>query len=1648
MNTKSNKDLRKTLLSMFLFLLTGTTVFSQTTLQPVTVTTMLTPAYSLYLSDYVAEGSNKCMVTMVFNDFNEPSWDVYLKMRIEGSNVKLQTRPDYRPNTPVTLYPGVATSLSGSDLYNYFNLENLTFEGLSKSHFEQNGRLPEGFYTFYFEVYDYKTGKRISNLSQFSANIQLSDPPMVITPVKAQVIQPIDPQFISIQWQLQNADPLTTRYKLHMYEVVDTSSHPVTAIANNQVYKIYESEETEQTFINYSIAEPLLEKGKTYAFYIQAINTDGRDICKNNGFSEVCYFHYGYPEGGKIILYKPPNNGALSLRGDKFFLWGPPDKLVAGQVYNFYVRVVKINAGQTPEDAMSNTPLHEETTGGIVTKTTWSTILNNVYFKSGETFAWQVKAFSGDQEIAKSEVGIFDGPPCLEGFKAGNHYVEVTKTSKCDLDNYVISGEGIVRFSNTGTTQKVSFDDITIQRVGSEIFMTKGICKGKCVVPSYTLNPEEAVNGTATFYTDSVFLNTNDMLVTGHVEWDFPHPVNATDKPTLKSKKVSMYFNDYRLVGKVPMEATTFELLDPAGVIVEFDAGDSYFLIRNSFDYAMNLNGRIILPPNVNGTNDAPVTLPFINKTQFRYIQQSNIEASNGIKLVPNTNIDMYPISYTADFSEEESPSNLSSDPAWKGIYFNTFSVVYKKAIDYYHQMALLADITHTISLNTNPTYKSWVTAGGLQFYMEKSFGSTNNGYYNTFPSKLEEIKLDIANSSVRNSHISGSIKIPFISETQNFAYTIPINSFGIREGYLDASLDGLEFIYNPDGGEQKLEIKINRAIFSSKERIEMNINIFWPFLDIEMKGLAGFTIWGNYDIGFVKSGGATSLAQQMRSNLNGYDITVDYIGAGRQDNLYAIGTSANIVMGEDISGADCAPSVNMYSIDENSVLGSSYTVYSSTLYENPDGTYYGEAQMGDKSLPEHNENEESGWDIFEQNISGLENGTDVLSQNLNSVLASLIEEDIEEPDNDNLFVQPHADTISVLPEDVFMHLTEDQIAELDYRTLNMIRGFTQPINDKIAYLTGDFVNTIDGFKNNVNQTIEIKIDQLLNELAVSAANSFDNETMQKVIQDVCGVVRDELKQTLTSRIDTFVKQEITDPLQYGLVDVFNQALATELSELSQDIIEEGFSDFSFSFETTINNVADNVIGQFDEGSLEKKLKAKGNALIKTLDPEAILAEVIAGIKAEAGDIALALAGDIASGVIDDVLDDFEVPDVVGQLAQNVELDFSNLGEKLKNGDISGIIKFDPTYIVVRTSIADFEGYVKFTDDDPLWGDSWQAGLTAKVKVKPNFTVWAEYINGNKDIEGENCKYWFLEIGVGDLGIPLGGIPLSLDAVSGKVYHHMKRETVSNDSPYIPDPNTKYGAGLKMDFMDTPLLGAIVLFDVAAEVTILDDGFVMEMLADAQIGNLIVDGKVKKSSAFGDGYLYFNSAEKHFLGNFSVETDLEPQVCSAGQLDVDIAKGKWYVNLGTRENPIYFDAFCTGDPIFFAWFNINNSGIDVGLQTGIRAYMESPWIGFSGARFKPWARVDFTFGASIILIWDPQFGIPEAKVWVDFYAGIGVKYETLIKSGNKTIASVNLGGELGFATIPETRLFGKIYGRVQIWEFNVGFDMNVDKKLG
>jgi hypothetical protein len=278
------------LLSLFLFSLKAD---AQTF--PVQLNAQLVPPLSGYVTDYASPGNENFRLIFLFTDFSRPSYDLKLKIKIQGQGITIQS-PSWFFSGPVSLEPGVPKMLSGYDLSDLLNENNLEFSGITRAQYDVAKVLPEGFYTITVTAYDFLNPLpiQVSNEGIAQAWMVLNDPPYLNLPFCGNEVTPQDPQQITFSWTAMNlaapSSALGSEYTFELWEIFPANQSPGNIIASTPPLYSYT---TQQTLVNYGITEPPLVVGRQYVWRVHAHDLENRELFRNNGYSSLCTFTYG-----------------------------------------------------------------------------------------------------------------------------------------------------------------------------------------------------------------------------------------------------------------------------------------------------------------------------------------------------------------------------------------------------------------------------------------------------------------------------------------------------------------------------------------------------------------------------------------------------------------------------------------------------------------------------------------------------------------------------------------------------------------------------------------------------------------------------------------------------------------------------------------------------------------------------------------------------------------------------------------------------------------------------------------------------------------------------------------------------------------------------------------------------------------------------------------------------------------------------------------------------------------------------------------------------------------------------------------------------------------------------------------------------------
>ncbi len=451
---------------------------------PVNGNAALIPPYSVYLSDYTSRATERLVLNVVLNDVTRPELRVRLRMKIEGQNVKLETKQEYI-GSEIILQGGVPLRLSGTDLIEYFNPNNLNFAGITRREFEKTGALPQGFYQFCIEVLEYNRGVKISNTICAPGWLILNDPPIVNLPRSNDKLKPTLPQNVIFQWTPRHTgspnSAFATEYEIQMVEVWPANRNPNDAILTSS--PILETTTRATSFI-YGPAETPLELGRRYAFRIKAksiVGAEEFDLFKNNGYSEVVTFVYG-------DACETPENLRIETAATKF-------KVMWDGKFNHSAYTFRYRQAGSPNWYENNTAINEVNIYSLTPNTSYE------YQVAGECGVFDGQ-FTSVATLKTDDIGsasyscglpmeTFNLDPAeLTGslkvgdiIQAGDFEVKLTKVSG---SNGVFTGEGVIEvpFFNKAKV-KAEFTDISVNK---ELRMVSGFMNvtgaGVEVVPS------------------------------------------------------------------------------------------------------------------------------------------------------------------------------------------------------------------------------------------------------------------------------------------------------------------------------------------------------------------------------------------------------------------------------------------------------------------------------------------------------------------------------------------------------------------------------------------------------------------------------------------------------------------------------------------------------------------------------------------------------------------------------------------------------------------------------------------------------------------------------------------------------------------------------------------------------------------------------------------------------------------------------------------------------------------------------------------------------------------------------------------------------------------------------------------------------------
>lgn len=899
-------------------------------LQPVSVNVVMPYPHSIYLSDYFKPTATDLQVITTLNDFSGGNRDVKIKFTISNGTIELSTKPSYVNSNLITLTPGVPLTLQGSDLVDALNLSNLNMTGITTQQLQSTGgRLPEGNYQFCVEILDAQLGKPLSEQRCQNALLQEHQPPLITSPMCGERILPSAPQIVQLNWQLSAANPPSqagfNSYTVEIYRITDeTTQDPQNAVINSKAVKIYTSQPTVVTNFSLDYSSVLLVPGERYVFRIQATGPDNKQIFSNDGYSEWCWFSYGYPEGGIIELQEPFNDKQFEKGEQLIFSWNGSDKSVDGQQFEYKITMVEFDSDtQDVDQAILNNPTFFEKKMPLVSSNDGGNFLLNEPVEPNKSYAWKVVAYTGEQIVAASETFTFHTPPLLDAFYASNQKIKVLKIDNEDLNNF--EGKARIQLSEDEEDYiDVPFANLKLKEVSGIHVLTEGEINFDLSEREEMEVPAEIeANGIGFLTYTSGKIDKDGLKVRGKLKWQFPHAVLDGEQEYVFSKESDFVMdNNNQLSGEAAIEPFQTIMMDPKDFKVKFDPTSKIQLAKN--ELTVSVKGEVTLPPSVINTKEEALIITIRDfQNQFDYIELSNMigTINGGIAPIKGLKLEYIPLSNgTLDFSEDQSPGKLDQDASWKGFYVENFKLrLNTGGFDITNQVTIPSRLDSNQTLVDNAD-RFWISGTGLDLRTSFDFQNVEGLKFNSFQTSNFTGNFDIRKSEFKTVTIGGKMQIPFLDEEEDFEFIVPNSVEGLDEGYIDGLIDK-QITYNPYGGENRMDFTINRAVFVDHQYLSVNTDISIPEIDVLIEGFEDFRLYGDYFVGAGGRNTAKELDEQRIGRFKQLDVTVTEIGAAFLGGRYAVSYKMEAFLSDGFTNAEGgAPTFTISSVAASSI--------------------------------------------------------------------------------------------------------------------------------------------------------------------------------------------------------------------------------------------------------------------------------------------------------------------------------------------------------------------------------------------------------------------------------------------------------------------------------------------------------------------------------------------------------------------------------------------------------------------------------------------------------------------------------------------------------------------------------------------------------
>ncbi|UII23988.1 hypothetical protein [Fulvivirga ligni] len=720
----------------------------------VNLTTQVIPPYSTYLDDYINQ--NKLLVILQ-NKSRTQSEDLRLIGSIEGNNgVRLTIPNDFIPTAPIRLGPAQTLTITSAFLREYFDENTLRLTGIDREGLYRGNGLPEGSYQVCLQAVDYETGEARSPGSPAGCSfidIRQYEPPMIIQPVCDAEVPAVKPQNLLFSWSIPaGVRPNEVEYILKIVEMYPQNINPNQAVQAANVPPLFEKVVPTNAYI-YSLADPRLEEGKRYAFRVTAVGKNSRRRksqanFRNNGHSEVCTFVYGKKNvvNDYVAPVSSPPNG-ISINPKGVLVAGPPstspppadnddDACLSGcsisAPTNTSTKEIApgqvVQAGKFSMTVVSGNSAHGT---GTIPLAFMNTVINvswnNIQVNTDNQMFGAGSKITADMDLAALQNNaVVNAPidnPNLPDVSA--------------LMDMVQSPSRRYSMFSPGNTSSIglplAYDNGNFDLIILGIIFTSTEAQLNTIAAVEMLSSSQA----------------NDFLTLSSTSCIRPNGFGPNNQLKLQMTK------------EVPFAQHASMQLQANTTMAEFSCAGIE---------QITLNGKMVF--------DRDLVLP-VNNSGSVISGSETVEASFEIAVtdVNNWTFDLTALNHpftipelvgmkftasdiTIDQSDTQTPNGMGQPASWRGIFIGEINMQFPDGVFKKNGTPLSISVQN-FSLGNNG-FSGEVDAGEVLMSMSE-------GKVGSWPLSLDEFSLQISNSSIAGSNISGSLKLPIASNELSY---------------------------------------------------------------------------------------------------------------------------------------------------------------------------------------------------------------------------------------------------------------------------------------------------------------------------------------------------------------------------------------------------------------------------------------------------------------------------------------------------------------------------------------------------------------------------------------------------------------------------------------------------------------------------------------------------------------------------------------------------------------------------------------------------------------------------------------------------------------------------------------------------------------